>query len=1371
MLRKLLIVDDNDMNRELLREMLENDYEILEAENGVRALELIERNEDELSAVLLDLVMSVMNGYEVLAHIQEQEAWQQIPVLVTTGSVESASEVKALNMGANDYITKPYNIEIIRHRLKNIIELREKAAIVNATRVDALTGILSRSAFLELVKELVLQKEPGYYVMSCFDIENFKVINDQYGTKKGDEVLKLMAQIVQDGFAEYGGVCCRIMADNYAVLYPRSFMDSVEIDAIRKRTEMLDGSLVPITLSIGRYIVENITLSPSAMYDRASIAKESIKGRFDRHIAIFDESMRKRILNTQKMISEMVPALEAHQFEVWFQPQYNHVTGSLVGAEALVRWRHPQQGLIPPNLFIPLFEQNGFIYEVDKYVWEQTCICLKEWREEKNLNIPASVNISRYDLVRDDLVEVILGLVSKYEIPIELLHLEITETAFANTSNQILDVARRLRAAGFLLEIDDFGSGYSSLNTLKDVPADVIKLDMRFLDEEGNSGRGGNILESVVKMAKWLGMVIIAEGVEQVEQPEFLKSIGCNYMQGYLYAKPMPKQEYEELVSKSTCEKKKLALRTIENLDTDAFWDPKSMDTLIFNSYVGGACIFEYYNGNIELIRANDKYAQVIGSAGMTIEDALKLNWSEHLDLENQQAVQQAVQKSIESGDEVIGEFVFNDLPGCPGKTHLRSLLRVIATTGERCLIYCTNENITMEKRAEEERCINEAKTRQRYEYEMQLRHELIKDSIVYYQLNLTNGMIDEYLSMYEDIPSMKIAIPIGEQMRQDILHNVAPEDRDRVRDTIFSQVLLEAYKSGKTSINLEYRRYLGEKGLCWVRTSIALMKRPDTEEIIAFLYVRDIDMEKKDQLAIKTIMDEEIEVIIVLEVKHKRAHLVHARENPFKIPVGKEFNFDKKFAALLKEMVLEDDQEESTKFFRTASLKKRLQKEKISAVTYRIKEQGVIHRKMSKAYYLDSTQKEIVLIRRDITDLYEEEQRQKTELQKAVYDANKANHAKSDFLSNMSHDMRTPLNAVLAFSNEKIIDMASEQQLREYLDKIHVSGDYLLGIINDVLDMSKIEQNKIVLNPEPYEFREFVKTIKNVIGELCRNKDINFKIDASNADLYVVMVDRVRFNQIFVNLLSNAVKFTPEGGTVELIVENCQNVNEQKTVKRFIVRDNGIGMSKEFLPHAFESFKQEFRKDVPVRSQGTGLGLAIVKKLVSLMDGTIAVESEYGKGTTFTLDLPFEIVSNKESIAEDKKVNVHSIKGMHILVAEDNVMNTEIVVTLLEMQGCQVDCTEDGEQAVQKFEQSEEGYYDVILMDLRMPIMNGLEASKVIRAMKRSDAKTIPIIALTADAFDEDKLIARGAGMNDLLSKPIEPNLLYSMLESKQTI
>jgi diguanylate cyclase (GGDEF)-like protein/PAS domain S-box-containing protein len=694
MIRRVLIVDDVALNREILKAMLHNEYETMEAENGEEALAVIQRSYKLISAVLLDIVMPVMDGYAVLQRMRENPLLGQIPVIVVTGSEDDSARVKALSLGANDFINKPYSPEIILHCLRNNIALRETASIVNAIQKDKLTGIYNREFFFEKTEAELRGSEPGAFVLTCFDIDNFKLVNDQYGAKEGDRILKHIGALLNEAFSDVNGLCGRISGDNFAGLFPNTPEATKRIDAIHKNGITPADSPANLFFSVGRYVISDPTLPASALYDRAFIAKQSIKGRYDERIAYFSDSMLDTLLRERQITADMDVALRKHQFEVWYQPQYNHVTGALIGAEALVRWRHPDKGLIPPGDFIPLFEENGFIYELDKFVWESVCQHLGRMQDEGLSPLPVSVNVSRYDLFKPDLIDTLTKLCRKYGISPALLRLEVTESAFSKSTDRMVSIVKQLIVKGYTVEIDDFGSGYSSLNTLKDVPAQILKLDMKFMAQTADTQRGGNVLESVVRMAKWLDMSVIAEGVETREQADFLKSIGCYYIQGYFYARPMPAEDYELLTRSAGKEQRLLKMETVKNLDNNALWAPESMDTLIFNSFVNGAVIFEFHAGKIEMLRANDKFETLLGGC-LKPDEMMKLDWMAYLDAETRERLCACLHESAQSLEEFTEELCFHGLPGCQPEVFLRSTMRVIATAGDSYLVYCANENIT----------------------------------------------------------------------------------------------------------------------------------------------------------------------------------------------------------------------------------------------------------------------------------------------------------------------------------------------------------------------------------------------------------------------------------------------------------------------------------------------------------------------------------------------------------------------------------------------------------------------------------------------------------------------------------------------------
>lgn len=401
-----------------------------------------------------------------------------------------------------------------------------------------------------------------------------------------------------------------------------------------------------------------------------------------------------------------------------------------------------------------------------------------------------------------------------------------------------------------------------------------------------------------------------------------------------------------------------------------------------------------------------------------------------------------------------------------------------------------------------------------------------------------------------------------------------------------------------------------------------------------------------------------------------------------------------------------------------------------------------------------------------DVTDeIRHQEQMEKLneQLRQALEKAESANQAKTVFLSNVSHDMRTPLNGILGIT-ELALQTDDIEKIRGYLQKIMTAGSLLKDLINDTLELSRIGNGKKQLDYEVVEASSMLEDLITSIRPAAEQRGVNFHVDLPFAELGFVRIDRLKLSKVLLNLLSNAVKFTPQGGDVWLLGE-VLSCDDHEAACRFTVRDNGVGMSKEFLPRMFTPFEQENALSVQ-GTQGTGLGLSIARELLMILGGTIAVESEKGKGTTFTVEVRFERA--KRNDGQKAAVTPICLDRRQILVCEDNELNREIVTTLLEMNNLQVIQAENGEQGVQCFIESPEYSIEAILMDIRMPVMDGLTAAAKIRQLARRDAARVPIIALSANAFQEDVEASRRVGMNAHLTKPIEPDLLINCLQSQ---
>ena len=410
---------------------------------------------------------------------------------------------------------------------------------------------------------------------------------------------------------------------------------------------------------------------------------------------------------------------------------------------------------------------------------------------------------------------------------------------------------------------------------------------------------------------------------------------------------------------------------------------------------------------------------------------------------------------------------------------------------------------------------------------------------------------------------------------------------------------------------------------------------------------------------------------------------------------------------------------------------------------------------------------------RQELEEAVKREKQQKQELtesREALRDAlavaEKANKAKTAFLSNVSHEIRTPMNAIIGLNNIAMNDPTASDEVKGYLEKIRGASHHLLAIINDILDMNRIESGMMVIKKEEFFLDNAIEQVNMMIGGQCREKGIHYEciVKGKTDDYYTG--DEMKLKQVIINILGNAVKFTPTGGKVQFLVEECAR-NERMTTFKMVFKDTGIGMSSEFLPHIFEAFSQEEPSNSN-RYGSTGLGMPITKSLVELMNGSINVESEKGVGTVFTATITLERSDRKKEEQEKHREGNRSadLKDRRILLAEDVEINAEIMIAVLETREIKTEHAENGKKAVEMFEEREPGYYDAILMDMRMPVMDGLEAAKKIRAMDREDAKTIPIIALTANAFDEDVQRSMQAGLNAHLSKPVEPERLFDELD-----
>ena len=545
--RTVLVVEDEEINREILGMILEDSYNVLYAENGKVAIDTL-RHRNGIAMILLDINMPVMNGFEFLNALHQDVRFSSIPVIVLTSDRDA--EVEALQRGAMDFIPKPYDMPaVILARVARIIEFTEDRRIISDVERDPLTGLYAQNFFYEYCTTLLAEFQGKAMDMIAVNIDHFRLINEICGKSFGDKVLCAIAAGITDLLKDRFGISCRSSADLFFILVEQDADYDTLIDILTGHLAELERQR-NTHLRFGVY--RNVDTSHSIEWfcDAAKAAGNNIRGTYTRRIAFYDKALNEQELFQNRLVQDMDSALSNRDFRVYFQPKYS-VQGEkpvLCGAEALVRWIHPELGFISPGKFIPVFEENGLITRLDSYVWNEAAACIRRWKEQYGFSPPVSVNVSRQDLFDRGLLERMLDIVKHNGISCADLSVEVTESAYAQDVDHMLRTVADLRNAGFPIEMDDFGSGYSSLNMLCLMPIDKLKIDMKFVQNMLHAGSGYSILEFVIDLAHRLNLPTVVEGVEDQEQFDMVKQAGCDIIQGYYFSKPVEAADFERLL-------------------------------------------------------------------------------------------------------------------------------------------------------------------------------------------------------------------------------------------------------------------------------------------------------------------------------------------------------------------------------------------------------------------------------------------------------------------------------------------------------------------------------------------------------------------------------------------------------------------------------------------------------------------------------------------------------------------------------------------------------------------------------------------------------------------------------------------------------
>ena len=590
----VLVVDDEEINRELLGNILHEKYRVEYACDGEEAMQCIRRDRNILSCILLDLSMPKKSGFEVLSEIRTDETLSHIPVMILTAHQEA--EIESLENGAYDFIVKPFEMpRLILARVAKTILHAEETYIIRETEKDKLTDLPNLMFFTKLceLERMNLKKAGSKAAYAYFNILNMNAYNSHYNFSEGDKLLYRVAQMLLSCFTDMP--VCRLSDDHFAVMGDATEFPKM-IPAFLNKIKATGRGKV-IDFQVGVFIEHGDPVEPSNAIDYARLACKNIHGDLTKHISVFDNTMLQQFEGQQHVLDCFDQALREKWVKVFYQPIVRSITGEICNFEALARWQDPQKGMLNPGLFIPVIEDHKLSAKMDLYMVEEVCREAEERKAKGITQVPVSVNFSRNDFDQCDMVKEIIDITNKYNYPHDKLVIEVTESAFSSNHEYLQEQIDRLHKEGFKVWMDDFGDGFASLNVLQKHNFDLIKLDMGFMRDFNPNGKNGQIIIDIIRMAQHLGIHTLCEGIENEEQLDFLREVGCEKIQGFYYGKPMPTADFLQASRNG----KMVKIETKENADFFedrwGFWFTKDM----FNEVPGSILVYKA-TGNEDIL-------------------------------------------------------------------------------------------------------------------------------------------------------------------------------------------------------------------------------------------------------------------------------------------------------------------------------------------------------------------------------------------------------------------------------------------------------------------------------------------------------------------------------------------------------------------------------------------------------------------------------------------------------------------------------------------------------------------------------------------------------------------------------------------------
>ncbi|MDD2971749.1 MAG: response regulator [Lachnospiraceae bacterium] len=1422
----MLIVDDIDTNRAVMTAVFSDEYEILYAGNGKEAIDVIQKHSKNISVVLLDMIMPVMDGIEVLKWLKGS-TYNNIPVVAVTA--EESYQLEALENGAADFITKPTDERIIKARIKNVLVrfALEKEQRLNDTlkknkiEMDNLiNSIPGGIAIYRLTDHFeTLYFSDGVAALSGYTKDEYAayIKGDASRIIYGEDrarVLETVTDAIKNSIPI--DVAYRICLKNGGLLW-------VNLNAILIETEE-EGFLVHAVFQkspkMAQLYANLVNESQSAIYVSDTVnydllyinqrgleligkSREACTGKkcyevlfhqttpckfckihsmhytqfVDRDVPYpINDSiyhLRGKLIDWNgikahvEYIEDVTQSRKTEQENKALTDQLSSVIEHVPGGMCL--YLADQNGIRPVVHNQAFYKIFGYSNENMKSIQQQTDYLnvhpddLAKLQEKMNAAIRASAPVSHtYRIFNDCKKEYIWiylnGIIMDQADGTKLCYVSYTDVTEERKVQEQLMQAKNEMQILMKKEEEALNSYRTLVNT---VPGGIARYE---------------VVDNKIKTQFYSDGLCELSGYTREERELICREDAM----ALTYKEDIPLLQ----------ETMKYAIENCSNIDLTYRINTKlgiprwiNLRCTYLNSEYGKPTFHAVFTDADKMKSIEDaqkeqqlRYQVAIKSSGINVweyniqKDMLTVISNSTRIKQNCFTIENYIHSTIQNGyvrEDSLETFysIFERLKNGVKEVSEDIWYKTTDEVGWWCerVIYTTvfdEKGVPVKAFGAGRDVTREKEAIKKFDEEMSYRAAMQEANIDSLKINLTQNTIIDGDSPFRVLSELIDGNNADLYFSKTVDYILGEKNKEEYRDTFNRQSLLNCFNRGDYSLSMEFSRVFDTNKIYWIKYNVHLMKNPETKDIFAFVVANDTSDENVMKSIMETIARTDYDFFVVVDGTSDRA--VDYTVNSGKRLFTEEQPFQERNEMLIRQVVCKEDVERVVEECRISNVLKNIENDNVHKFDFNIREKnGEIHRKQLQLTLIDRERKAYLMTRIDVTGVYNEQVRHQKELEQALISAKQANLAKSDFLARMSHDIRTPMNAIIGMTELAMYE-ANTPKTAEYLRSIDSSSHFLLGLINDILDLSKIESGKIKLLEEPFTLEEFRRSIETVILPLMEAKHIEFVMNL-NSDVNCIMTDKLRYTQIYFNLLSNAVKFTPVGGRIEF---SCEHIPDRdgKYGICCTVRDNGIGMSDDFQKRLFEPFTQENRDSNSIEP-GTGLGLAIVKNLVEAMGGSIKVSSTIGKGTEFVVE---QYVFTAESDAEKEKLSdcfETDIFGTRILLVEDNHLNIVVATNLLERKGCIVELAANGKEAVQQFSQNAAFYYDAILMDVRMPVMGGLEATEQIRNMAKADAKSIPIIAMTADAFVEDQDKTQKAGMNAHLSKPIDPKLLYGTL------